>query len=34
MRKRFRELIEAEVAQTLEADADPVAELRHLLSAC
>lgn len=33
MRKRFRDIIEAEVAQTLDAGTDPAAELRHLLSA-
>ncbi len=33
LRRRFRELIEAEVAQTLEEGADPAEELRHLLAA-
>ncbi|MBL9158611.1 MAG: sigma-70 family RNA polymerase sigma factor [Verrucomicrobiales bacterium] len=34
LRKRFREIIEAEVAQTLDSGTDPAAELRHLLSVC
>lgn len=33
MRKRFRAIIEAEVAQTLEPGTDPADELRHLLRA-
>lgn len=34
LRKRFRELIEEEVAQTLEPGEDFLGELRHLLGAC
>ena len=34
LRKRFRELIEEEVAQTLEPGEDLLGELRHLLGAC
>jgi hypothetical protein len=32
MRKRFREIIESEVSQTLEIGADVADELRHLLA--
>jgi RNA polymerase sigma-70 factor (ECF subfamily) len=34
LRKRFRELIEEEVTQTLEPEEDLLGELRHLLGAC
>jgi len=34
LRKRFREIIEDQVAQTLDPEQDPAVELRHLLAAC